>query len=320
MTLVQLAQRPRRFPFSPNPVGWYAVAYSDELPAMGIQSLEYFGRALVLYRTADGRAAVLDAHCPHLGAHLGLGCVDGDGVRCPFHGWRFDREGSCNDVPYAKKLPRAAVRAWPVRETNGFILIYFHPHGEPPAWEVPPLAEHDDAAWTPYFKRRWRIRTDIHEMVENAFDAAHFLHLHKLRNLPQPDISFDGPHFCLEAKTQMETPFGMIDGVLDIRSLGFGFGVVRFTGLIETLLLTTITPVDDEHVDARFTFKVKKLPDDGATHTVGQGFIDELSKQVEQDIRVWESKVYLERPVLVAEDAAIAAFRRWARQFYPTAA
>jgi phenylpropionate dioxygenase-like ring-hydroxylating dioxygenase large terminal subunit len=316
MSTASQSVRLRRFPFSANPVGWYAVAYSDELAPRGIVSLDYFGRALVLFRGDDGRAAVLDAHCPHLGAHLGLGTVDGDGVRCPFHAWRFDCSGSCTDVPYAKKLPRASVRAWPVLEQSGLILVYFHPQAEAPAWELPSVPEHADAAWTPYVKRRWRIRTNIHEMVENAFDAAHFRYLHKLHDLPQPQLRFDGPRFFLDAATRMDTPFGVIDGRLAIESHGFGLGLVHFTGLIETLLLTTITPIDDEYVDARFTFTVKKLPDEGATRTVGLGFIDELSRQVAEDIRVWESKVYVERPVLVAEDAAISHFRRWARQFY----
>jgi nitrite reductase/ring-hydroxylating ferredoxin subunit len=268
----------------------------------------------VLYRNGDGQPVVLDAHCPHLGAHLGLGTVDGNGIRCPFHGWRFGSDGKCDDVPYACKTPRAHVRTWPVQVANGIIFVWYG--SDAPEWELPSLAEHGHADWTAWIKRRWRIRTDIHEMVENAFDAGHFLHLHKLHKLPQPRIDFDGPLFRLQTDTCQDTPFGVIEGQLDIQSYGFGCGVVRFTGLIETVLMTTITPIDGEHVDARFTFCVKKLPDAGATAVVGQGFIDELSRQVEQDIRVWESKIYVERPVLVAEDASIPAFRRWARQFY----
>jgi nitrite reductase/ring-hydroxylating ferredoxin subunit len=306
----------RRFPFSPNPVGWFAVGYSDELAPGTVESLQYFGKPLVLFRTQAGRAVVLDAHCPHLGAHLGLGAIEGEGIRCPFHRWCFDGDGKCVDVPYARKLPRATVRAWPVCERNGLVFVYHHPAQLDPAWQLPTLSEHGDSAWTPWIKRRWRIRTDIHEMVENAFDAAHFRYLHRLKNLPEPDIDFDGPHFRLAARTEMETPFGVIDGALAIHSLGFGFGIVRFAGLIETLLITTITPIDEQHVDARFTFSVKKLPDENATRTVGEGFIAELSAQVEEDIRIWESKSFVTQPILVAEDAPIAAFRRWARQFY----
>lgn len=309
----------RRFPFSPNPVGWFVVSYSDELSVRGVVPLHYFGVPLVLYRGADGRARVLDAHCPHLGAHLGHGgAVDGNAIRCPFHAWCFDGDGVCVEAPYARRLPRAQVRSWPVCERNGMVLVYFHPRGEPPAWDVPALPESTDAEWTPYERRRWRIRTDVREMVENAFDAGHFRYLHGLERLPEPQVEFDGPRFRLRARTLQPTPLGTIDGALDIRSHGFGFGTARFTGLIETLLITTVTPVDAEHVDARFTFTVRRLADAHATATVGACFIDELARQVDQDIRVWENKAYLERPVLCDGDALIPQFRRWAQQFYPT--
>ena len=67
--------KPYRFPFSSNPIGWFAVAYSHDLPAGGVLPLAYFGTDLVAFRAEDGTAHVLDAHCPHLGAHLGHGGV-----------------------------------------------------------------------------------------------------------------------------------------------------------------------------------------------------------------------------------------------------
>ena len=80
-----------RFPFPAVFNGWYFVAYSDELPVRGVQPLHYFGVDLVVYRDDDGVAHVLDAHCPHLGAHLGHGgLVCGPALRCPFHGWRWN--------------------------------------------------------------------------------------------------------------------------------------------------------------------------------------------------------------------------------------
>src|SRR4051794_19961277 len=98
----------RRFPFTSYPTGWFAVAKCADVPPSGVAPLRYFGRELVLFRTAAGDARVLDAHCPHLGAHLGHGgCVEGESIRCPFHGWRFDGAGACVAVPYATKIPPA---------------------------------------------------------------------------------------------------------------------------------------------------------------------------------------------------------------------
>mgnify|MGYP000650348235 FL=1 len=103
----------KRFPFHPYPNSWFVVAFSHELAPGGVMPLHYFGQELVLFRTEDGAARVLDAYCPHLGAHLGCGgVVQGNKLRCPFHGWQFAGEsGQCVEVPFAAKIPpRAGLR------------------------------------------------------------------------------------------------------------------------------------------------------------------------------------------------------------------
>jgi nitrite reductase/ring-hydroxylating ferredoxin subunit len=312
-----------RFPFSSSPIGWFAVAYAEELGPRSVLPLSYFGVDLVAFRSVDGEAHVMDAHCPHLGAHLGHGgVVEGDCIRCPFHGWTFSGTGACTKVPYAKKIPNAArVEPWPVCERNGFLFVYYHPSGSAPAWEVPALSEIGHPDWTPLEHLRWKIRTNVHELAENAFDSAHFHVLHRMHTVPQPELAFDGPTFHMVNRTVMETPFGTgMDGVLDIHSYGLGCGTARLTGLVETLLLTNQTPIDDTTVDVRFSFTVKKLPDSGATDFVREGFRNELSHEVGQDIRIWEHKAFLERPLLCDGDGPIALFRRWTKQFYPQGA
>src|SRR5690242_14441791 len=104
----------RSFPFPPYPNGWFQLAYSDELPPDQIVSLEYFGRDLIMFRGEDGTPQVLDAHCPHLGAHLGKGGkLAGNCVTCPFHAWRFNGRGECVEIPYGKKIPpKAKLGTW----------------------------------------------------------------------------------------------------------------------------------------------------------------------------------------------------------------
>ena len=165
-----------RFPIPPFPTGWFQVAYSDELEAGAVVPLQYFGEHLVLYRDNEGVAHVLDAFCPHLGAHLGYGGVVEDNcIRCPFHAWRFDGGGRCIEIPYAEKIPsQAKLRSWPVFEANGLIMVHHHIAGGEPGWELPKLAEYNSDAWTPYVRRRWKVRTHNQEMAENAVDSAHF--------------------------------------------------------------------------------------------------------------------------------------------------
>ncbi|MHB8671400.1 MAG: Rieske 2Fe-2S domain-containing protein, partial [Acidimicrobiales bacterium] len=77
-----------RFPF-PIPFGWFHVAYPDEIPPGQVLPLRYFARDLVIWRDSGGAPHLMDAFCPHLGAHLGHGgTVDGAELVCPFHAWR----------------------------------------------------------------------------------------------------------------------------------------------------------------------------------------------------------------------------------------
>ena len=151
-----------RLPFSFFPSGWFRVGTSDELTREAVRPLRYFGQDLVMFRTRAGVVHVLDAHCPHLGAHLGHGGrVRGDTIECPFHGWRIDGQGRCAAIPSTKQAPapRPEIPSWPVCERNGVIMVYHHPRGAAPDWEFPGFTEHGDPDWTPYQAgRRWRVR------------------------------------------------------------------------------------------------------------------------------------------------------------------
>ena len=108
------------------PRGWFVVAFSEEIPKLGVKALEYFGEQLVAFRGEDGEVRVLDAYCAHMGANLAAGgkVVD-NSIECPFHAWRYCGTGECVEIPYAKKIPpKARQRAWTVREVNGVVLVW----------------------------------------------------------------------------------------------------------------------------------------------------------------------------------------------------
>jgi phenylpropionate dioxygenase-like ring-hydroxylating dioxygenase large terminal subunit len=308
-----------RFPFPRYPNGWFQVAYSEELGERAVMPLKYFGRDLVLFRDGDGKAHVLDAHCPHLGAHLGYGGrVEGNCIRCPFHAWEFEGNGQCARVPYSDKAPppRAKIRAWNVREVNGLILVWHHLNGDAPAWEIEPITEYANDAWTPYEKRRWKIKTHNQEMAENAVDSAHFHYVHGTLEKPTSVATVEGHILRVVSDTLMKTPMGKVKGQVESISHGFGYALTRFTGLVETLLVAGITPIDDDYVDVRFSFTVKKQVNGDVTSTVGQAFIREIERQLGQDIPIWENKVYVTPPLVVDGDGPIGIFRRWVKQFY----
>ena len=313
-----------RFPFARYPNGWFQVAYSTELPPGGVMPLTYFGKELVLFRpaAADGDALpapqLLDAYCAHMGAHLGHGgTVVGACVRCPFHAWQFDGTGQCTSIPYAQKIPpRARVSAWTVREVNGLIMAWHHLHGEPPSWEVPVLAEYGSPEWTSYELRRWKIRTHNQDMAENAVDLAHFHYLHGTVDLPTSEAEAQGHVLHAVSTIMMRTPMGKTSGTVDVHAHGFGFTTTRFRGIVETLLVSSATTIDEEHVDVRFSFTMKKLAHKDVTLTVGKAYIAEIERQLAQDIPIWENKIYLARPLLVDGDGPIGLYRKWCRQFY----
>jgi 3-ketosteroid 9alpha-monooxygenase subunit A len=307
-----------RYYTPPIPNGWFQVAYADEVAPGQVLPLKYFDRDLVLFRTETGEAKVLDAFCPHLGAHLGYGGkVEGSCIRCPFHAWKFDGGGQCTEVPYAKKIPpNAKMRAWQVKELAGLILVWHHAAGEPAPWELPEIPEHGHEEWTDYERRRWTIHTRNQEMAENAVDSAHFHYLHGTSNMPESQAEVTGHILRVFSNTGMETSRGHVDGSVESLSYGFGFGLVRFKGVVETLLVSSVTPIDGENVDVRFNFSVRKVGGADITRGVGAAFIKEVSRQLEQDIPIWENKIQWERPVLCDGDGPVGMFRKWCRQFY----
>jgi nitrite reductase/ring-hydroxylating ferredoxin subunit len=307
-----------RFPF-PMPNGWFAVCYGDELAAGALRPLRYFGRELVALRGGDGVARVFDAYCPHLGAHLGHGGrVEGDGVRCPFHGWRFDGAGACVEIPYARRIPpKARLRAWPVVERNGLVFVWRHAEGAPPSWDVPDVPELRDGEWTPPERRDWVIRSVSQEMAENTVDPAHFRFVHGTNAVPETERAEVRGHVLhVVSRNRVATPRGEQEGRIEIEAHGFGCGRTRFSGIADLVVVTTGTPIDEEHTHTRLQLAVRRLPNSDATRGVGRAFIAEIERQFAQDIPIWENKAHLERPLLVEGEAEIALLRRWARQFY----
>lgn len=310
------AARSSRFPFG-LPTGWFNVCYSADLAPGEIKPLRYFAKDLVIFRGEDGEAHLLDAFCPHLGAHLGHGGkVEGNDVVCPFHAWAFDGSGRCTRIPYGEKIPpKAKVHAWEIRERNGHIFAWHDEAGRDPMWEIPELPEAESPDWKPMRTFSWTIGTCNQEMAENQVDSAHFFYVHGAAKMPVTTIvERDGHHLLSRSTTAMTTPMGVVDGQLEVNAYGFGFSTTRFTGLVETFLMASATPVDHDHTEIMFAFTIP-------THVmggIGKAFMEEIRRQLMQDKPIWENKVYVERPLLCDGDGPIGHFRQWCKQFYPS--
>ncbi len=294
------------------------MAYSDEVAGGDVQPLALLSRDLVLYRGADGKARVLDAHCAHLGAHIGVGgAVIGDCIKCPFHGWEYDGSGQCVNVPYGHTPPHARIGSWEVAERNGLIMIWHHPEGISPTWEVPEVPEATSPDWSDPQRYEWVVRTQAQEIAENASDSAHFHYVHQTANVPQTEAAFEGPIRRSHNPVSLDTPKGKVDGAITSSAFGLGLVTVRYQGICETLQIGSVTPIDEHRVLVRKSFTQQRVDGENPTGGVAAAILRNVVGQLEQDIPIWEAKIYRERPLLSSGDGPIAPFRRWARQFYP---
>lgn len=308
----------RRFT-PPIPNGWFQIAFGHELGPGVVKPIRYFGKDLVVFRTESNAISVLDAHCPHLGAHLGHGGrVEGEGIVCPFHAWKFGVDGALLDVPYAKHKPaKARVPCWTVKEVAGLVFVWHHTERAAPEWEIPDAVdEFASDEWSEPMVHVTTIRTNNLDMAENQVDSAHFRFVHGTTNMPESVATADGPILRVSSITGMDTPMGPVQGRVESTSYGFGLSFVRMSGLVDTLLVATQSPIDDDHVEARFSFVVRKTGGAGITRGIGKAWLAEVVRQLEQDRPIWENKAQHEHPMLCDGDGPVAMFRTWSRQFY----
>lgn len=304
----------------PLPNGWFAVGWSKDLLPGDVVRLHYFDEDLVLFRTRDGAAKVLDAYCPHLGAHLAEGGrVHGDTLRCPFHGWRYDGDtGECVEIPYCKKIPpRARVRAWPVVEANRMIFAWYHAEGKAPEWDVPVMPEFGLEDWTEPRLHAFEVPVHLQEMSENNCDPMHFHFVHSMPDMPtdsKVEIGEDGRFFRMTDEGERDTPLGRFHTVLERDTWQIGISSVRTLGIPNAglLLFTSTTPIDAENCISRWALCVTRNLADVA----GEEWMRALTKGVMDDMRIWKNKIHRPRPVLCEADTYLAHFRQWARQFY----
>jgi nitrite reductase/ring-hydroxylating ferredoxin subunit len=298
------------------------------------------GREIAVYRTARGRAVAVDAACPHLGAHLGhTSRVDGETLRCSFHGFSFDVSGACVATGYGTRPPSCSLRVWPVEEVSGFVFVHFDAAGRPPGWRLPESPPRD--GWTRTRMRRVRFPAHVQDLAENSVDVGHLSVVHGYGAVESlTDLVIDGP--VLRARYAFRHPRGLFGigrnarAEIDIRVHGLGYSqvevVMRELGFASRQFVLA-TPVDDAQVDLVVGMTMQKrrglegrrllgrllgrLPDHLFDAWVGRLAFGTYCDDVDADVPIWSTKRYLEHPRLAEGDGPIHRYRHWARQFYP---
>jgi 5,5'-dehydrodivanillate O-demethylase len=173
---------------------WYPVAVAGELPPGTARPVRLLGEDFVVFRSRSGELGLLDEHCPHRGASLRHGCIDDEGIRCPYHGWKFAASGRCLERPTLESestpLEHFDTRAHSAKELGGLIFAYVGP--EP----VPLLPRYDLFVWENALRDVGRALLPCNwlQIMENSVDPTHleWLHGHHLaamreaQGLPAP--------------------------------------------------------------------------------------------------------------------------------------
>lgn len=159
---------------------WMPVAVSAELTdEKPIRPVRILGENLVVYRDRRGRYGLVGEQCPHRKASLAFGRVDEEGIRCPYHGWKFDCTGACLEQPaepeeggFKNKIKHTA---YPVEKLGGLLWAYLGPEPRPllPRWDVL-VWEHG---------KRWIEKHELYhcnwlQPMENSVDPSHLYWLH----------------------------------------------------------------------------------------------------------------------------------------------
>lgn len=171
---------------------WQPVALVEEFdsavdPRMAerpLKTVRVLGQDLILFRDAQGRWGLLDRDCPHRNADLAFARHEGDGVRCPFHGWKFDATGRCLETP-AEPLgstlcDRVRQRSYPVMERGGVLFAWLGEEGRLP----PPFPRFDcfAAPDTHVFAFKGLWHCNWLQAFEVGIDPAHTSFLHRFLN------------------------------------------------------------------------------------------------------------------------------------------
>ena len=325
----------------PYPDGWYGLVFSEDLrPGAMIDSV-CCGKDLIVMRPREGPASVLDAYCSHQGAHLahGGGCVDSDScIVCPFHGWRFDRDGKAVSCPSGDAIPSGSdLKKYPVMERNGVICVWMSAssHGakgqERQPWFEPPIVKEVDLGLWRYDGFCENIVNAVtQELQENGPDLAHLHHLHSSFAVTSLqwllshswEMSWDPGHGDESHLAFMKVfqwfiilkrwtlPLKIEANLIQVASslVIFKFNLPLIGRVV---LIQTVTP----QAPARQRMCHGVFSEPHVPRFVAKILLYIVQHAVEQDVPIWEHKRFEPAPRLTAMDGKVKLYRQWCKQF-----
>jgi phenylpropionate dioxygenase-like ring-hydroxylating dioxygenase large terminal subunit len=159
---------------------WQPVALSSDLRPGKALSYHLLDTEIVVVRFADGKLLASDNSCPHKGMRLSHGSVDGSELQCAYHGWRFDNEGSCTNIPSlinppANKLEASQLARYQIQERYGMIWVQMEKSS---SGRLPDIPEFEDLDWTYTLGPPTIFKSGFRREIENYLDMTHFAFAH----------------------------------------------------------------------------------------------------------------------------------------------
>ncbi len=159
---------------------WLPALLSEQLPGPDCEPvrLELLSEKMLAFRDTEGKLGLIDEFCAHRGVSLWFGRNEQNGIRCPYHGWKYDVNGNCTEVPSEPTsgyCERIKLKSYPMVERGGVIWVYMGPAGKTPAlpeWEFATLPlEHS------YMSKRVQASNWL-QALEGGIDSSHVSFLH----------------------------------------------------------------------------------------------------------------------------------------------
>jgi len=358
------AERPRFHSHSkkarlpPFPNSWFHLAPLSEFKKDEIRSFKFLGHDIIAFKTGDDSITVMDAYCPHLGAHLGRdakgrnnrlknGCVE-----CPYHRLTFDAQGTCVKGTSRTSVPKAKVFTWETEIVEGLVFVYHHKDKLPSTWKVSEFFRPEGTWSRPYMSYQGVHPIHPQDAAENSVDTLHFRTLHRFDQVDQiTEAVADRQHFYqtlhigkmgILPKFMRNVP---IYSVVKEAAVGVGFPMAhnRFHPIgLQVNHLVFLTPIDETSTNFWFYFQVSfsevKVPRflrrqkerldrhlnkhvkravDGAVYRAAYTALSPMFVFINsQDLDIWSTKSYCEKPIVLGDDGNIHLFRKWSKQFY----
>jgi nitrite reductase/ring-hydroxylating ferredoxin subunit len=173
---------------------WYVAAWDYELGSSAVIARQIIGEAMVIYRTASGVTIAMEDRCCHRSAPLSKGRVEGEAIRCMYHGFKFDPDGMCIEIPGQSVIPRAArVRKYPVVERYNWIGVWM---GDPSLADEDLIPAGFGLAEAGWVTRSGQLDYQAHyELLnDNLTDFTHLTYVHANSFRAPAEFALTRPH------------------------------------------------------------------------------------------------------------------------------